>query len=180
MQLPFKPSARGSRQSAPILEQWSEQVCRSFPLVCRGTARRRRPGLARGSRLPGYSDAVHSSSGKARIRAACTCCSRAIQTSTYSGTWLAAPGLRRATARLGLGLWDMSGLPVARRRIRQVDVHTMTAIETRRRDEGIVFVALFGLTIPAANWLIGPRGHRVSAGLAVASYALQRDLQMAN
>jgi len=30
MQLPFKPSARSSRQSAPILQQWSEQVCRSF------------------------------------------------------------------------------------------------------------------------------------------------------
>src|SRR5947207_15689220 len=52
----------------------------------------------------------------------------------------------------------MSGLPVARRRIRHVDVHTMTAIETRRRDEGIVFVALFALTIPAANWLIGHAG----------------------
>jgi queuosine precursor transporter len=34
----------------------------------------------------------------------------------------------------------------------------MTAIETRRRDEGIVFVALFALTIPAANWLIGHAG----------------------
>ena len=30
MQLPFKPCARSSRQSAPILQQWSEQVCRSF------------------------------------------------------------------------------------------------------------------------------------------------------
>jgi uncharacterized PurR-regulated membrane protein YhhQ (DUF165 family) len=34
----------------------------------------------------------------------------------------------------------------------------MTAIETSRRDEGIVFVALFALTIPAANWLIGHAG----------------------
>jgi uncharacterized PurR-regulated membrane protein YhhQ (DUF165 family) len=34
----------------------------------------------------------------------------------------------------------------------------MTAIETRRRDEGIAFVALFALTIPAANWLIGNAG----------------------
>jgi queuosine precursor transporter len=34
----------------------------------------------------------------------------------------------------------------------------MTAIETRRRDEGIVFIALFALTIPAANWLIGHAG----------------------
>ena len=34
----------------------------------------------------------------------------------------------------------------------------MTAVETRRRDEGILFVALFALTIPAANWLIGHAG----------------------
>jgi uncharacterized PurR-regulated membrane protein YhhQ (DUF165 family) len=39
-----------------------------------------------------------------------------------------------------------------------VDVHAMTRSETRRRDEGIVFVALFALTIPAANWLIGHAG----------------------
>jgi queuosine precursor transporter len=39
-----------------------------------------------------------------------------------------------------------------------VDVDTMIAIDTRRRDEGIVFVALFALTIPAANWLIGHAG----------------------
>jgi hypothetical protein len=30
MQLPFKPSARSSRQSAPILQQWSEQIRRRF------------------------------------------------------------------------------------------------------------------------------------------------------
>ena len=53
---------------------------------------------------------------------------------------------------------DMPGLPVARRGIRQVDVNAMTRSETRRRDEGIVFVALFALTIPAANWLIGHAG----------------------
>jgi len=39
-----------------------------------------------------------------------------------------------------------------------VDVQAMTRSETRRRDEGIVFVALFALTIPAANWLIGHAG----------------------
>src|SRR6266446_4563006 len=50
----------------------------------------------------------------------------------------------------------MSGLPVAGRRVRQMDVHTM--IETSRRDEGVVFLALFALTIPAANWLIGHAG----------------------
>ena len=31
-------------------------------------------------------------------------------------------------------------------------------IETRRRDEGIVFLVLFALTIPVANWLIGHAG----------------------
>jgi len=30
--------------------------------------------------------------------------------------------------------------------------------ESRRRTEGIVFLILFGLTIPAANWLIGHAG----------------------
>lgn len=39
-----------------------------------------------------------------------------------------------------------------------MDVQAMTRSETRRRDEGIVFVALFSLTIPAANWLIGHAG----------------------
>jgi queuosine precursor transporter len=39
-----------------------------------------------------------------------------------------------------------------------VDVQAMTRSDTRRRDEGIVFVALFALTIPAANWLIGHAG----------------------
>jgi uncharacterized PurR-regulated membrane protein YhhQ (DUF165 family) len=32
------------------------------------------------------------------------------------------------------------------------------AYEARRRAEGIVFLVLFGLTIPAANWLIGHVG----------------------
>src|SRR6516225_625050 len=61
-----------------------------------------------------------------------------------------------AAPRLGLRLRDMSGLPFAGRRVRQMDVRAM--IETRRRDEGIVFLALFALTIPAANWLIGHAG----------------------
>ena len=39
-----------------------------------------------------------------------------------------------------------------------MDVQAMTRSDTRRRDEGIVFVALFALTIPAANWLIGHAG----------------------
>ena len=34
----------------------------------------------------------------------------------------------------------------------------MTAIETRRRREGLGFLVLFALTIPAANWLIGHAG----------------------
>jgi hypothetical protein len=39
-----------------------------------------------------------------------------------------------------------------------VDVDAMTTIETRRRHEGMAFLALFALTIPAANWLIGHVG----------------------
>jgi uncharacterized PurR-regulated membrane protein YhhQ (DUF165 family) len=39
-----------------------------------------------------------------------------------------------------------------------VDVDAMTTIETRRRHEGMMFLALFALTIPAANWLIGHVG----------------------
>jgi len=35
---------------------------------------------------------------------------------------------------------------------------TKTSLETRRRREGIVFLILFALTIPAANWLIGNVG----------------------
>ena len=32
------------------------------------------------------------------------------------------------------------------------------SIENRRRTEGLIFLVLFGLTIPAANWLIGNVG----------------------
>ena len=39
-----------------------------------------------------------------------------------------------------------------------MDVHAVTRNETKRRDEGIVFLVLFALTIPAANWLIGHVG----------------------
>ena len=39
-----------------------------------------------------------------------------------------------------------------------MEVRAMTPIEGRRRGEGLVFVALFALTIPAANWLIGHAG----------------------
>jgi queuosine precursor transporter len=39
-----------------------------------------------------------------------------------------------------------------------VEVGAMTAIETRRRREGLSFLVLFALTIPAANWLIGHVG----------------------
>jgi queuosine precursor transporter len=40
-----------------------------------------------------------------------------------------------------------------------MDWHAMTAdLEARRRREGIIFLVLFGLTIPAANWLIGNVG----------------------
>jgi uncharacterized PurR-regulated membrane protein YhhQ (DUF165 family) len=39
-----------------------------------------------------------------------------------------------------------------------MDVGTMNASETRRRGEGLLFLLLFALTIPAANWLIGHAG----------------------
>ena len=39
-----------------------------------------------------------------------------------------------------------------------MDIDAMTMIETRRRYEGMLFLALFALTIPAANWLIGHVG----------------------
>jgi len=39
-----------------------------------------------------------------------------------------------------------------------MDIDAMTMIETRRRYEGMLFLALFALTIPAANWLIGRVG----------------------
>jgi uncharacterized PurR-regulated membrane protein YhhQ (DUF165 family) len=35
---------------------------------------------------------------------------------------------------------------------------TKDSLDTRRRAEGIVFLILFALTIPAANWLIGNAG----------------------
>jgi queuosine precursor transporter len=35
---------------------------------------------------------------------------------------------------------------------------TRTGTETRRRREGMLFLVLFALTIPAANWLIGHAG----------------------
>jgi queuosine precursor transporter len=35
---------------------------------------------------------------------------------------------------------------------------TRTGTETRRRREGMLFLVLFALTIPAANWLIGHEG----------------------
>jgi uncharacterized PurR-regulated membrane protein YhhQ (DUF165 family) len=53
----------------------------------------------------------------------------------------------------------MPGLPVAGGRICQVEDRDMIAIEDRRRArEGSIFLVLFALTIPAANWLIGHVG----------------------
>jgi uncharacterized PurR-regulated membrane protein YhhQ (DUF165 family) len=39
-----------------------------------------------------------------------------------------------------------------------MEVHAMMTTEIRRRSEGIVFLLLFALTIPLANWLIGHAG----------------------
>jgi hypothetical protein len=53
----------------------------------------------------------------------------------------------------------MSGVPVARRWFREMEGRIMTpAIEQQRRREGAIFLVLFALTIPAANWLIGHVG----------------------
>jgi uncharacterized PurR-regulated membrane protein YhhQ (DUF165 family) len=53
----------------------------------------------------------------------------------------------------------MSGLPAAGGWLRQVEGRMlMDRIEAKRRREGIAFLILFALTIPAANWLIGNVG----------------------
>jgi hypothetical protein len=51
----------------------------------------------------------------------------------------------------------MSCLPVASRWLREVEGSIMTA-ERQREREGAIFLILFALTIPAANWLIGHVG----------------------
>jgi queuosine precursor transporter len=39
-----------------------------------------------------------------------------------------------------------------------VETSDINALQSRRRGEGIIFLILFALTIPAANWLIGHAG----------------------
>src|SRR5262249_19322855 len=70
-----------------------------------------------------------------------------------SGRPLAAP-------RLGLRLCKLPRVPAAGGGICQVEGITMTQArnDTRRVGEGVVCLILFGLTIPAANWLIGNAG----------------------
>jgi queuosine precursor transporter len=53
----------------------------------------------------------------------------------------------------------MPGLSVACRRLCQVEGGIVTPIRTQQcRREGAIFLVLFALTIPAANWLIGHIG----------------------
>jgi uncharacterized PurR-regulated membrane protein YhhQ (DUF165 family) len=53
----------------------------------------------------------------------------------------------------------MPGMPAQKRGICEVEDATLTrATDSRRIGEGIVFLVLFILTIPAANWLIGHVG----------------------
>src|SRR5580700_9552047 len=53
----------------------------------------------------------------------------------------------------------MPGLPVARGRFCEMEGSGMTSDrEQQRRREGVIFLILFALTIPAANWLIGHVG----------------------
>lgn len=50
----------------------------------------------------------------------------------------------------------MSRLPAAGGGIREVEGSGMTSDrEQQRRREGVIFLILFALTIPAANWFIG-------------------------
>src|SRR2546425_5901856 len=55
----------------------------------------------------------------------------------------------------------MCRVETSRRRLRAMDGHASVPpmnLENRRRREGLIFLVLFGLTIPAANWLIGNAG----------------------
>ena len=60
----------------------------------------------------------------------------------------------------GFRLWRMPGLPVAGARLCQIQgsKEVMIDNERRRRIEGVIFLVLFCLTIPAANWMIGHVG----------------------
>jgi uncharacterized PurR-regulated membrane protein YhhQ (DUF165 family) len=51
----------------------------------------------------------------------------------------------------------MSGVPFARGRLREMEGWIMNP-ERQRTREGLLFLVLFALTIPAANWLIGHVG----------------------
>jgi queuosine precursor transporter len=51
----------------------------------------------------------------------------------------------------------MSGVPFARGRLREMESWIMNP-ERQRTREGALFLVLFALTIPAANWLIGHAG----------------------
>jgi queuosine precursor transporter len=60
----------------------------------------------------------------------------------------------------------MPGLPVAGARICQIHEPAdddMTPSDSRRNIEGLIFLVLFCLTIPAANWMIGHVGTVCSA-----------------
>src|ERR1700674_2207867 len=64
-----------------------------------------------------------------------------------------------AAARLGLWLRRMPRLPAARGGFCQIHAGRMRMDIARRRvREGVIFLIAFGLTIPAANWLIGHVG----------------------
>ena len=59
----------------------------------------------------------------------------------------------------GFGCGDVPGLPLARRRLCKMEGRIMMpAPEQQRSREGLLFLVLFALTIPAANWLIGHVG----------------------
>ncbi len=60
---------------------------------------------------------------------------------------------------MGFWLRPVPGLPAARGGFRQMEGGVVNSrMERQRVREGVVFFALFALTIPAANWLIGHAG----------------------
>ena len=67
-------------------------------------------------------------------------------------------GDRTPPARLGLRLRHMSGVPAAGDGYARFISERAMTNEKRRLIEGIVFLVAFGLTIPAANWMIGNVG----------------------
>src|SRR5690348_2390012 len=59
---------------------------------------------------------------------------------------------------MGLWLRDLPGLPIEGGRLHTFHSGEIMSNDKRRLIEGVVFLIAFGLTIPAANWMIGNVG----------------------